>query len=181
MCNKVAIGHHEWLALIKDDETLQEYVKDFDPCTNIFMIDTDCPALKDAEIVAAIRDSGSRTTFETGAVRDIQEGKGRRDLLPIRALQELSKHYEVGALKYDARNWEKGIELHTYVNSAMNHLFKFLIGRKDEPHLVAAAWNIMGLIDTIIRIKEGLLPESLNTLPVKLDDINMYYRSENES
>lgn len=30
-----------------------------------------------------IKDSGSRTEFETGAVRDIQEGKGRFDLVPI--------------------------------------------------------------------------------------------------
>jgi len=127
-----------------------------------------------------IKDSGARTTFETGAVRDIQEGKGRRDLLPMRALMELSKHYEAGALKYDERNWEKGIKLHTYINSTMNHLFKFLIGRKDEPHLIAAAWNIMCLVDTIIRIKEGVLPDSLNTLPVEVDDINMYYANKSK-
>lgn len=30
-----------------------------------------------------IKDSGTRHTFETGAVRDIQEGKGRCDLLPL--------------------------------------------------------------------------------------------------
>ncbi|MBO5957520.1 MAG: hypothetical protein J6Q39_08195 [Bacteroidales bacterium] len=33
-----------------------------------------------------IKDSGNRTEFETGAVRDIQEGKGRCDLLPIDAM-----------------------------------------------------------------------------------------------
>lgn len=31
----------------------------------------------------SIKDSGSRTEFETGAVRDIQEGKGRCDLMPL--------------------------------------------------------------------------------------------------
>ena len=30
-----------------------------------------------------IKDSGNRTEFESGAVRDIQEGKGRCDLLPL--------------------------------------------------------------------------------------------------
>lgn len=30
-----------------------------------------------------IKDSGSRTEFESGAVRDIQEGKGRCDLMPL--------------------------------------------------------------------------------------------------
>ena len=33
--------------------------------------------------VAHIKDSGARTEFSTGAVRDIQEGKGRCDLLPL--------------------------------------------------------------------------------------------------
>ena len=31
-----------------------------------------------------IKDSGNRTEFATGAVRDIQVGKGRCDLLPLR-------------------------------------------------------------------------------------------------
>lgn len=31
----------------------------------------------------AIKDSGARTEFDTGAVRDIQKGKGRCDLLPL--------------------------------------------------------------------------------------------------
>ena len=30
-----------------------------------------------------IKDSGSRREFGTGAVRDIQEGKGRCDLMPL--------------------------------------------------------------------------------------------------
>ena len=33
-----------------------------------------------------IKDSGNRRQFETGAVRDIQEGKGRCDLLPMRVV-----------------------------------------------------------------------------------------------
>ena len=35
-----------------------------------------------------IKDSGERREFETGAVRDIQEGKGRCDLLPLDVLAE---------------------------------------------------------------------------------------------
>lgn len=33
-----------------------------------------------------IKDSGNRTKFESGAVRDIQEGKGRCDLLPLHVI-----------------------------------------------------------------------------------------------
>ena len=36
-----------------------------------------------------IKDSGTRREFETGAVRDIQEGKGRCDLLPLEVVAEL--------------------------------------------------------------------------------------------
>ena len=36
-----------------------------------------------------IKDSGTRREFETGAVRDIQEGKGRCDLLPHDVIAEL--------------------------------------------------------------------------------------------
>lgn len=36
-----------------------------------------------------IKDSGSRRTFGTGAVRDIQEGKGRCDLMPIMVVANL--------------------------------------------------------------------------------------------
>jgi hypothetical protein len=35
-----------------------------------------------------IKDSGERREFETGAVRDIQEGKGRCDLLPLMQVAE---------------------------------------------------------------------------------------------
>lgn len=36
-----------------------------------------------------IKDSGARRKFESGAVRDIQQGKGRCDLLPLREVAEL--------------------------------------------------------------------------------------------
>lgn len=35
-----------------------------------------------------IKDSGNRRAFESGAVRDIQEGKGRCDLLPLEVVAE---------------------------------------------------------------------------------------------
>lgn len=56
-----------------------------------------------------IKDSGERRTFDTGAVRDIQEGKGRCDLLPLDTIatiynQPLLTHIEefkrTGAAKH---------------------------------------------------------------------------------
>lgn len=42
--------------------------------------------------MAEILDSGNRTEFESGAVRDIQEGKGRCDLLPLDVVAYVYKH-----------------------------------------------------------------------------------------
>lgn len=36
--------------------------------------------------VSIIKDSGDRTEFATGAVRDMREGKGRCDLMPLKVL-----------------------------------------------------------------------------------------------
>lgn len=40
-----------------------------------------------------IKDSGSRRVFDTGAVRDIQEGKGRCDLLPLDVVSKYLLEY----------------------------------------------------------------------------------------
>lgn len=112
-----------------------------------------------------IKDSGSRTEFSTGAVRDAQEGKGRMDLLPFRAIMEVSKVFEEGAKKYDDHNWRKGIPLHRYADSAMRHFAKWMIGWRDEPHLAMAIWNLLCLLETNTMIEEGELPTELNTLP----------------
>lgn len=40
----------------------------------------------------AIKDSGKRREFSTGAVRDIQKGKGRCDLLPLHQISQVYSH-----------------------------------------------------------------------------------------
>lgn len=117
-------------------------------------------------LVPTIKDSGVRENFDTGSRRDSRSGKGRYDLLPCRALRALSKHFEGGAIKYDARNWEKGQPLSRYVDSALRHLFNHLEGMRDEDHAAAAAWNVMAMMDTKARIDEGLLPKELDDLPL---------------
>lgn len=133
-----------------------------------------------------IKDSGNRTEFATGAVRDMREGKGRCDLMPLRvvaewlkddilgciaqfkthgtttflygalnyfldengwsyaeALLEVAKHFEEGAKKYGENNWQKGIPVKCYIDSAVRHYLKWLRGDKDEPHDRAFVWNLM--------------------------------------
>lgn len=133
-----------------------------------------------------IKDSGTRREFDSGAVRDCADGKGRCDLLPLdiiadliddnvfeyindyirlgkiaalrhaiiifalrryesleTALLEVSKHFEEGAKKYDERNWEKGINSHCYIDSAIRHYLKHVRGDDDEPHDRAFLWNLL--------------------------------------
>ena len=46
-----------------------------------------------------ILDSGERTAFPTGSVRDMHEGKGRMDLLPHLVIIEVSKHDSATTVK----------------------------------------------------------------------------------
>lgn len=106
------------------------------------------------EFVPKIKDSGERRAFSTGAVRDIQEGKGRMDLLPWAAVMEISKHCEAGALKYGEHNVDKGIPTHSLCDSAARHLAKYLDGWTDEPHLLAAAWNLLWAVQMELKNPE---------------------------
>lgn len=90
-----------------------------------------------------IKDSGDRTEFGTGAKRDMHAGKGRMDLLPWYGIMEVSKHCEEGALKYGEHNVDKGIPLHSLLDSAARHLAKYMVGMDDEDHLRAACWNLL--------------------------------------
>ena len=97
----------------------------------------------ESTISPTIKDSGQRSEFPTGAVRDMHQGKGRMDLLPWKGIIKLSKHCENGAEKYGEHNVDKGILLHSLIDSGARHLGLFISGEADEDHLVAAAWNIM--------------------------------------
>ena len=110
-----------------------------------------------------IKDSGERTEFQSGAVRDMHEGKGRFDLLPMCVLLRLARHYENGCKKYGDRNWEKGIPCHSFADSAMRHLVKYMDGQTDEDHLIAAIWNLCGLAWT-----EEKHPELMD-IPARLE------------
>lgn len=117
-----------------------------------------CPECYTTRLHVGIKDSGERTTFSTGAQRDMHSGKGRMDLLPWAAIIEVSKHCEAGALKYGTHNVDKGIPTSSLMDSAMRHAAKYLDGQEDEDHLLAAAWNLLWAIE--MRCKK---PECVDT------------------
>lgn len=98
-----------------------------------------------------MKDSGSRQKFTSGAMRDVETGKGRFDLLSPIALWRLAQVFEKGAGKYAPRNWEKGMPISRFCDSAIRHLMQFMMGMDDEDHLGHAMWNIgaiMHLVET---------------------------------
>ncbi len=79
------------------------------------------------------------------------EGKPRLDLLPTKALEEVSKVLAFGADKYGDYNWMKGMRWTRLSAACLRHLFAWMRGeRSDEEsgisHLSHAACCILFLI-----------------------------------
>ena len=139
------------------------------------------------------KDSGRREEFNTGARRDVQEGKPDFDLLPaaweealvleaasdpdcdlglvpVHPLVRLAALYGRGARKYGPHNYQKGIPLKRVYQSLRRHLNQWRRGDRSEDHLAAVAWNAFALIYYEREILAGRLPhtlDDLNLLPPK--------------
>ena len=112
-----------------------------------------------------LKDSGERRQFSTGAVRDRGALKGLPALRAVHALHRYDLHNERGSIKYAARNWEQGMPLSEFFNSAQRHADKLLAGYNDEDHEAAWLWNVMHFIETKYRIDAGILPKELDDMP----------------
>ena len=93
-----------------------------------------------------LQDSGERQNFETGAVRDTATGKGMPSLISPELIFRLSKHLELGAQKYKARNWEAGFPYSRVMDSLLRHVFQYIDGDNSEDHLAAITCNVMFLM-----------------------------------
>lgn len=100
-------------------------------------------------------------TFDTGAIREAKDGKGDYSLLPPFAEHKLAQLMADNADRVPPRNWEKGIPLSSFIDSGRRHINQYMMGMDDEYHLLKAAWNLMCAVDTIERVKKGMLPSDL--------------------
>lgn len=103
-----------------------------------------------AELVKELREARGevRTFSRTGGQKGVKPE--RYDLIPIRPLAELARHYARGAEKYDDHNWRKGYEWSKNYAAAMRHLTAFWNGEDVDPetgtpHVIAAAWHCFAL------------------------------------
>jgi hypothetical protein len=111
---------------------------------------------------STLPDSGSRTEFNTGAVRDAMSGKGLPSLIPPEAIRRLARRFEDGAAKYGRDNWQKGIPLSRYNDAIIRHTLAAAEGQTDEDHLGAVLWNAAAWIWTEAAISAGALPAELD-------------------
>ena len=116
-------------------------------------------------VVIDMKDSGTRETFETGAVRDSDEGKPRPELISPFAIERLSHWLRMGAEKYAPRNWEKGLPISRSMSSLCRHLMKYQQGCTDEDHIAAILCNAMFIAHTEEMCKRGVLPKTLLDMP----------------
>lgn len=109
-------------------------------------------------------DSGERSEFNSGAVRDAMAGKGMPSLIPIDALRKVAKRFEDGAHKYGRDNWKLGIPASRYIDSLYRHLWALMEDDEAEDHGGAVIWNAMCLVQTLEWVKQGKLPKDINDL-----------------
>ncbi len=113
---------------------------------------------------STLPDSGARTAFDTGAVRDSMKGKGMPSMIPTCAIMAMAKRFEDGATKYGADNWRKGIPTSRYCDAAYRHLMQCRDKDATEDHFGAVLWNMACWLWTVKAIED-------NKLPPELDDI----------
>jgi hypothetical protein len=97
----------------------------------------------------AVKDSGQRKQFESGMVRDVDEGKIFWSLVasgPM--LRRWAEHLTSGAKKYERDNWmlAAGNEEQTrFRESAFRHFMQWYYGDTDEDHAAAIFFNVNGV------------------------------------
>lgn len=128
-----------------------------------------------------VRDSGERREFESGMVRDTNEGKTLWHLVadgPM--LRRFAVHLTKGAAKYSPGNWMKAegqAEYDRFRESAYRHFMAWYYGERDEDHGAAVWFNINGaeyvrgkMHDSIMKRLDAVTPQELSEAE-SLDDI----------
>ena len=80
-------------------------------------------------------------------------GKTRVDLIPAEILLMLGEIYEMGAVKYDASNWRKGMKWSKVYGPLQRHLLKawsrsgtkLFDDESKKHHIMHALWNVVAL------------------------------------
>lgn len=110
------------------------------------------------------------TKFDTGAIRDTQEGKEDYiETIAWAAMKRYAQYMTEKKRKYGAGNFKKGIPISNYEQSLLRHIQKYLENKYEggtieatEDHLSAMVFNIFGIMYEERKTwKTGIEPKSL--------------------
>lgn len=65
----------------------------------------------------------------------------RTDLMPADALMSVSRHFGIGGMKYEDRNWEKGYRWSLAYGALLRHLFLWWQGEDGEVDSSTGEWT----------------------------------------
>lgn len=119
----------------------------------------------------ALNDTGARTAFAGGGVRDTSEGKPRFDLLwpkdvPLDSqfLARMAHVLMLGAAKYDERNWElfHTPEAVAHAQASLGrHYAGYMAGDTSEDHLAMMGCNLLILASLEWKLANGWTPPAV--------------------
>lgn len=93
-------------------------------------------------------------TFETGAIRDREDGKpDYTETISWTAFRRYGEYMTAKKAKYGSGNFKKGIDIDSYERSLLRHIQKYMENKyeegdqeTEEDHLSAMLFNIFGII-----------------------------------
>jgi hypothetical protein len=100
-----------------------------------------------------------RRSDEVGRPQGLKydQGKLRVSLLQGRALEQVMRVAEMGAIKYGDHNYRHGLPVSKYANAAFGHIFlEWLFKGVDNdpegglPHLAHGAWNVLTALEQMM-------------------------------
>ena len=119
-----------------------------------------------------VKDSGARQEYDSGFVRDTEDGKLDYTLLFDGPMAErIAAHLTKGSEKYGPRNWALACtlpEAQRFRRSAARHFKQWLGGETDEDHAAAATFNMFAAEHVFAVMRRE--PEALEFLDKARDD-----------
>lgn len=136
------------------------------------------PTLHKASMNFDFQEKEEQQQEQSNEARKDDSKKLRTDLIPPEAITGLARALTYGVNKYDARNWEKGMEWGRVFGACIRHLFAYwggedVDGESGLLHLELALWEVMVLL---VFYKRDIGKDTRN--PVNGDTFNLNFNPE---
>lgn len=114
-----------------------------------------------------VKDSGERSTYDSGAQRDNHSGKGRYDLMATQALMRLARWYELGNAKYGKKTIRSLEEILTWMASFVATAESLSIITPEEDVVTVTKSGLDAQTLNMLKDKEKTLASGSRTIQTK--------------